>query len=290
MSDQVEFKKIREFGEIINDTFLFIKQNAKPLFKTFIYLCGFFVLGGMIAAVIQQLGLQKVIRNPGSFSSFTKANVFTFQYFFVMLFGLANYTAINVTVLSYIAIYIKKGNTAPTIEEVWAYFKYYFFRALAGTLVVGTFMVICFALCLIPGIYVFPALSLFFPIMIIENASIGYSFSRGFKLLKDYWWATAGAILIIWIITYATVSLASLPAILFTMVGVLSAGNGIINEGTIIFTTVLQYLCQIFMIIPVIGITLCYFNLLERQENTGLFDRINKLGETENPFKSAEEY
>lgn len=293
LSNQVEFKKIREFGEIINDTFLFVKQNLKPLFKVFVYLCGFFILATLIAAIAQQLGMIKMIKNRtdyASYATFSKTNIFTVQYFFVIVFGLANYTAINVTVLSYISIYIKKGNNAPTVEEVWAYFKYYFFRALAGTLVVGGFMIPCFALCLIPGIYVFPALSLFFPIMIIENASIGYSFSRGFKLLKDYWWVTAGTILLIWIITYAVISLASLPALLFSMIGVFSAENKAMSEGLVILTTVIQYICQLFMVLPVIGVTLCYFNLTERHENTGLFDRINKLGEDQNPFKSTEEY
>lgn len=291
--NQVEFKKIREFGEIINDTFLFVKQNLKPLFKVFTYLCGFFILASLIAAVAQQLGMVKMMKTQagyGNYSSFARTNIFTVQYFFVMIFGLANYTAINVTVLSYISIYIKKGNTAPTVEEVWAYFKYYFFRALAGTLVVGGFMIICFAVCLIPGIYVFPALSMFFPIMIIENASIGYSFNRGFKLLKDYWWVTAGSILLIWIITYATISLASLPAVLFSMLSVLSAEGKGLDQGMVILTTVIQYVCQVFMVLPVIGVTLCYFNLTERHENTGLFDRINKLGEEQNPFKSTEEY
>lgn len=291
MLNRIEFRKAREFGEIINDTFTFIKQNFKPLLKVFIYLCGFFIVAGMIAAIAQQLGIVKSIRNPGGLAAFSRANIFSIRYLFVLIFALANYTATIVAVLSYIALYIKNDNTPPTVEEVWAYFKYYFFRVLGGNLFVSFFFGICFVACIIPGIYVFPAMSLFFPIMILENASIGYSFSRGFKLVKDFWWPTAGAIFIVWIITYATTSMASLPALLLTMFGVFGAGSAGLSDAIVIVTTIIQYLCQVFMIIPVIGITLCYFNLLERQENAGLLDRIDKLGENkEANFDSSEQY
>ena len=43
MIQKVEFRKVRDFGEVISDTFLFMKQNFKPLFKAFFYLCGFFL-------------------------------------------------------------------------------------------------------------------------------------------------------------------------------------------------------------------------------------------------------
>ncbi|MGY0040076.1 hypothetical protein [Pedobacter sp. NJ-S-72] len=151
-------------------------------------------------------------------------------------------------------------------------------------------MIISFSMCLIPGFYMFPAISLMLPIMIFENASLSYSFSKSFKLLKEQWWTTAATILILWVITYATSAFASLPATIMVMVSSLTGGFKGLSDGVIIFSAILQELCKIFMIIPIIGISLCYFNLSERQSSSGLMDRIQKMGQNENPFQSKEEY
>lgn len=282
MSEKLEFRKLREFGEIINDMFQFLKQNFKPLMKTYIYLCGFFVLAGMIAAIMYQLGLQKIgfglgnSQDPSNVLS-RFSQLFTFNYLIVIVFSLLNYTAITVSMLSFIALYIQKGNQAPSLDEIWAYFKYYFLRVLGSSIAVSVFLVICLIFCGIPFIYVFPAMSLFYSVMVLENGSFEYSFSRSFKLLKDQWWVTAGAIFVIWIITYACMSMAAMPAMILGMI------SGFTHKGLstllLVVTTVIQYVCQVFMILPVIGVTLCYFNLVERMDNTGLMERINKLGQ-----------
>lgn len=295
MQEQIEFRKLRELGEVINDTFLFIRQNFKPLLRVFIYLCGFFMLATMILAIFQQIQMQDTIRsiqtnksNPFSFDRYTE--VFSVSYFLVILFSMANYAAIETTVLCYIILYIKNGNESPTLEQVWAYFKYYYFRLLLSTIPLVLLMIIGFALCLIPGIYIFPAISLIFPIMIFENSTLGYGFGRSFNLLKDHWWVTAGTMLIIWIITYATMSLAAMPAFFIGIVKGFSAGSVTLSTTVIIITTVIQYVCQVFMILPIIGASLCYFNLVEHKENTGLIGRVKQMGHEENRFNGPEEY
>lgn len=291
MSEKVEFKKLREFGEIINDTIRFFKENFKPLLKVFVYFCGVFIVAGMIAAIFQQMGMQRAIRNFGSVSTYARlTGLLSVTYFFVVLIGMISYTALTVSMFSFIALYIEKGNVAPTVEEVWGYFKYYFLRVFGSNFLLGLLLIAGFCLCLIPGFYLFPAISLMIPIMIFENASLGYSFSHAFKLLREQWWNTAATLFILWIITYATSSFASLPAIILTMVSAFTNGPKGLSSSVIIFSTVVQYLCQVFMIIPIIGISLCYFNLSERQNSTGLMDRIQKMGQQENPFPNQEEY
>ncbi|RAJ20682.1 hypothetical protein [Pedobacter cryoconitis] len=291
MSEKVEFKKLREFGDIINDTIRFFKENFKPLLKVFVYFCGVFIVAGMIAAIFQQIGMQRAIRNTNVFTTYGRfAGLLSLSYFFVVLIGIISYTALNVSILSFIALYIEKGNVAPTVEEVWGYFKYYFFRVFGSSFLIGLLLIAGFCLCLIPGFYLFPAISLMLPIIIFENASLGYAFSQSFRLLREHWWVTAATILILWVITYATSSFASLPAIILTMVSALTNGPKGLSNSVIIFSTVIQYLCQVFMIIPIIGLSLCYFNLSERQNSTGLMDRIQKMGEQENPFPNKEEY
>lgn len=292
MTDKLEFKKIREFGEVVNDTFLFIKQNFKPLIKVFAYLCGFFVLAGMFAAIMHQLSIKDMkVTDAGNIYAVTQwEQIFTLNFLLIIIFGVANFAAVNVSILGFISLYVEKGNVVPTVEEVWAYFKYYYFRVFGSSFIVALFLSVSFVACLIPGVYIFPAMSLFFPVMILENGSFGYSFNRSFKLLNNQWWVTAGTIFIIWIIAYSCMMFASLPAIILVFFNAFTQGSeGLASDFIIVFSNIVQYLCQVFMIIPVIGISLCYFNLTERLENTGLMERINHFGTSEPDFNSSKE-
>ena len=53
MAEQkVELRKIRDFSDNLNDTFLYIRQNLKPLLTSFLGIAGVFML---TAAIIQGL-------------------------------------------------------------------------------------------------------------------------------------------------------------------------------------------------------------------------------------------
>lgn len=291
MSEKIEFKKIRAFGEIINDTFLFVRENLRPLLKVFIYLCGFFVLAGIIASVMQQLSVQGMVSNASNPSAFANmGGIFTFNYFLVILFSMGTSAAITVSTLSFIALYIQKGKVAPSPEEVWAYFKYYFFRVFFSNIFLMLFVIFAFMLCLIPGFYVFPAISLFFPIMVLENSDFSYAFSRSFKLLKDQWWVTAGTIFIIFMIAYACMMFAAVPGMILTMVGTFIPGLEDWKMVMLIIGAIIQNLSYVFMMIPFIGLALVYFNLVEVQESTGLMDRIHQFGQTKDDAAGLEEY
>ncbi len=291
MSGKLEFKKIRAFGEIINDTFLFVRENFRPLLKVFFYLCGFFLLGTAITSVIQQLDVKTVMDNSGTNVTPNKLDaVLTFNYFLVVLFSLASYAAITVSVLSFIVLYIENGKVAPSPEQVWGYFKYYFFRVFFSSFFAGIFLVLAFVLCLVPGFYLFPAMSLLFPVMVLENADFRYSFSRSFNLLKDQWWVTAGTIFIIWIIAYSCMMLAAMPGLALIMAGTFIPVVKEWSTAMIIIGTVTQTLTYVFSVIPVIGVALCYYNLVEVHESTGLMGRIDQFGKEKDKLADSEEY
>ncbi|RZK57498.1 MAG: hypothetical protein EOO91_10025 [Pedobacter sp.] len=294
MENKVEFKKIREFGEIISDTFLFIKQNFKPLMTAILYLCGLFLIAGLISSIMAQLqvvGAMEGVRRGATTNMFNMIYNFSFGYLLVMIFMVCSYTSFYVTVLSYISIYIQKGNVAPTIDEVWAYYKYYFFRVMGSGILMTAFLVVCFILCVIPGIWVFPAVSLFYPIMVIENAGLGYSFNRCFKLVADEWWITAATMIVIAIISAACSYVIQVPAMIIAMASSFTHLEQPFTKTYAIITSLAQQLSQVFMVIPIIGATFIYFNLVERKENTGLLSRIESLGQAAAPENSTpEEY
>lgn len=282
MKDKVEFRKLREFGELIGDTFLFMKQNFKPLMKSFFALTGIFIVGGIISSMLAQLQLVGIAQAAGKIYDDSPRNMIYnvgFTYFLSMVFVLLTYTSMYVSILSFIALYIEKGNIAPTVDEVWTFFKYYFFRMMGSGVLLVIFFMLCLILCIVPGIYVYPALTLFAPIMILENGSFSHSFDRSFKLLKEEWWITAAVILVINLIFYAFSTMVQLPAIIIMMVGAFTQGERTITNVYAVISSVSQQISYIFMIIPIICSSLIYFNLVERKENLGLFQRMDSLGQ-----------
>jgi hypothetical protein len=283
MEPKIELAKLRDFGEIISDTFQFIRQNFKDLLKSFFIFCGFFLIALMAVSFLQQLKVMRVFNEASAGAPQTFGSTmgdFWLSYTVTMVMTLATMCAINVTVLSYLALYKQKGNETPTTEEVWGYFKYYYFRVLGGTLIVAVLLIPAFMICLIPGIYLYPILSLIFPIIIMENASFGFAFNRSFQLIKDNWWVTAGTILVMWIIVYVLMIVITLPAAAVNMASVWLRPQRMPQLSTthILFSVILQAAAQILLIIPAITISLCYFNLAEHKEGSSLLDRINKFG------------
>ncbi len=277
MTEKVEFRKIREFGDVIGDTFLFIRQNFKPLMKTFFIICGLFIVASIISMVIQKSKVTQYNYSNGWYSTYT-TTLLTWEYLLYAVLSLINYVSMYIAILSFIGVYIEKGNVAPTMDEVWGYFKHFFFRVLGSTFIMSLFLIVCFIACIIPGIYVFPACTLFYPIMILENASFGHSFERSFKLLKNEWWITAVTLFIIYFIYYITSMIVQMPAFFLQMLGTFTNGERAISQTYQIISACLTFAGQVFTIIPIVASAFLYFNLVERKENTGLFGRMNNLG------------
>lgn len=299
MQQKTELLKIRDFGQVISDTFNFLKENFKPLAKCFFTFCGFFIVATIALSIVIQLQTGTQMQN--AFSPVRARQVFeTFSdrlgtvfvmYAFIILFSLLNYTAMHVTVFSYMSLYKEKGNVPPTTEEVWGYFKYYFFRAFGTIFLLSLLLGIAFVLCLIPGIYLSPALGLVVPVMIFENGSLSYSFSKAFQLLRNNWWTTFGAIFVMIIIVYFISAIVMIPVTVITISTTLIQKGGLNGIQTLsIVSSVLSGLAQITQILPLITAALCYFSLSEQMEGTGLMGRINQLGNNNTSEQSTEEY
>lgn len=283
MDSKIELAKPRDFGEIISDTFGFVKQNFKPLLKYFFIFCGFFLLATGATDILNQIQTLNRFNNfnPNSFDNPTGPfSTFTPTYFLALLFVLIEYMAITIMTLSFMALYKQKGNEVPETEEMWGYFKFYFFRVAGSAFVVTLVTLLACLLCLIPGIYLYPIMSLVFPIIIIENASFGYAFNQSFKLIKDNWWPTFGVMVVMGIILSVAAGILVLPSAIFTAGSIflhMTRGTSTSVTGVIV-TSVLKQCSHVFQILSVVATGLIYFNLHETKEGTGLMERINQFG------------
>jgi len=273
MENKVELRKVRDFGELVSDSFLFTKQNLKPLLRVFFTICGFFLVAAAIASVFYHL---RLFNTPGNESIFKAKQVYGVEYFVNLIFSCLSYFAVALTTFSYVNVYLEKGKQVPTMEEVWGHFKYYFWRFLGSQIVLSVLFFVGFILCFIPGIYLFPIMSLVTAALIFENAGLGYAFDRGFKLIKENWWTTFGALFVTMFATYLLMAAIEFP------VGILS-GAGLfldikVSMPVTILIVVLQALCQVFSIVPYVTASLCYFSLVEKKEGASLLDKIDSIG------------
>ncbi|MDN3551836.1 hypothetical protein [Mucilaginibacter aquaedulcis] len=283
MQPKVELARIRDFGEIINDTFLFVRQNFKPLLKYFFIFCGIFIAGSIISASLMQLKMVGAMSSisSGTYNREYRPSIFNFfgiEYAFTIIFALLSFVTMQVTILSYIALYKAKDKQIPTSEEMWGYIKYYFLRVLGSSILLNILIVFALLFCIIPGLYLAPIFALIFPIMVMENTSFGYAFNRSFYLIKENWWVTFGSLIVIWIIFYVCMMVITIPAtIINTMSLVLHYS---FSKPAAVATAVLQHACQIFTVLPITTLCLCYFNLTESKDGTSLLDKINKMSTT----------
>lgn len=294
MDSKIELAKPRDFGEIISDTFTFTKQNFKPLIKYFFIFCGFFLLATGATDILNQIQTLNRFNNfnPNSFDNPTGPfSAFTPTYFLALFFVLVEYLSITIMTLSFMALYKQKGNEIPTTEEMWGYFKFYFLRVAGSAFVVTILTLLACVLCLIPGIYLYPIMSLVFPIIIIENASFGYAFNQSFKLIKDNWWSTFGVMVVMGIILAVAASILVLPSAIFTAGSIflhMTKGTSTSVVGVVI-TSILKQCSHVFQILSVVATCLIYFSLNEAKEGTGLMERINQFGTGQGPADATKE-
>lgn len=292
MQPKIELAKTRDFGEIISDTFLFMRQNFKPLLKYFFTFAGIFIVAGVISSTIYQLKVVNFAIADGQAVAGGLQyrpsiwRMFGIEYFAVLICSMLTVIILQLTVLSYMALYKEKGNQVPTSEEVWGYIKYYFLRGFGSSILLNILMCIGFVFCFLPGFYLAPIFALVLPIMVMENTSFGYAFNRSFVLVKDNWWTNFGTQVVIWIIVYVGIMLFSLPASIFTIISTLThaqkggATTAITSVPFAFATALLRQIAHILVIIPCIAIGFCYFNLTESKDGTSLLNRINKVGTT----------
>ncbi|GAA4805275.1 hypothetical protein GCM10023231_38060 [Olivibacter ginsenosidimutans] len=287
--EKIEFRKVRDFSETINDCFTFIKQNFKALLTPLIYICGFFILASIASNVLQQLkmvkfiGLVKTAGQDNTYASEFATYSFGVEYFLVILFTMLSVSAISLVINCFIKLYKENGNTAPRVEQVWELFKRHIVEFFIASILFGILVLLAIFFCLIPGVYLFPLTSIALPVMVFENKGMVTAFSRSSALIKDNWWRTFGLILVAIIITYCCAGILGIPSALMSLGAVFLQNSPKLTLVGSIFSSILSGLAQLFYILPAIVCALWYFSLSEEKEGGGLLERIDNFGNHDGP-------
>ena len=278
MKQPIELRKIRDFGQLISDSFTFLKENFKPLFKALFIICGFFILLGSVSTIFTYLNMSSIFTyNVNAYDARSKVVSFGITTLINAFVLILTQAFIFLVTLCYISVYVEKKNTTPHLPEVWGYFKYYFFRVLGSSILIFLLVAAGFVACLIPGIYLSVVFYFLIPIIVIENGSFSYAFNKSFKLIKGNWWLVFGVIFIMSLVVGLASSIASIPVTVITL-GSRFFTNRSITVPLIVIFSILKSILLLLYVLPAIAVSLCYLSISEEKEGTGLLNRIERFG------------
>lgn len=290
----IKFKQERDFGDIFNVTFSFIKQEYKRLGTVLLFYVVPLLIISAIFGSLYSVKVQEITQNSmpqsGTANPFNTFSAMGSMIGFVLLYLLATIISSNMllcTVLCYIKLYVKQNTEGFTTNDVWREVMKNFGRLLIASIVVGIVVVVGFMLCVIPGIYLGVALSLVFAIMVFEEISFSESFKRSLNLVKSKWWFTFGIFIVTGIIIYILSILLSIPAMalgfktmFYNLKQPTDAGMNF-SVGFHILNSVTSVITQLFSIILIVMTAFLYYSYVEEKEKPSLLEKIDQINDNE---------
>lgn len=274
---EFRLQKYRDIGDILTDTFSYIRNHYRSLGKGLLYFvmpfyfASAFLVGNASATYFDVV-------------SSTPLDEFSFSFF-----GIEFWAGILMTMLGSCAIFTvtlnhirqTKGTEEIDYSQLMNGFPLLFINLLLLFLFTGLAIFTGLIFFLIPGIYIGVKLAVAPAALAFENRNPLDAMSRSWKLTRSNWWLSFGIYIILYIITtmmsYVLVIPSSLVISLISSAGAASGGMwGTLNS---IFNGLMVMVSSLFTIVLIIGMALHYYNLIERKEGTGLKSQIEELGQ-----------
>ncbi len=285
----INFRRERDFGEVFNVTFQFIKQEYQGLGRSFLYFVLPVLLIAAVLNVFVGLEQQKFAQDIAQMDPTAGGNPFaalssTFIYtIFTILLYLISFAVLKCMVYSYIKLYIEKGPGAFSTDDVWTGIKKIFLPVVGTSLLVGLMVGVGFMLCLIPGIYVGVSLSLIYMTLVFEQNGFGDAFSRSFKLTAKKWWVTFGLIVVSYLIIYGVTIVFSIPGMIIGITSVFTMQNPeefsalSFPTGFYIYSSFINLITYTLFVIPTLVIAFHYFSIVEELDTPTLEQNIDQI-------------
>ena len=290
-NNYVEFKKERDLGAIISDTFKFLRLEWKPFFGTILrtaFLPIIIAIGGLFFYMYSfpnLFGGLGVTFDDGVYEAPNFGLMFV-SIAFMMVFFLIAYVIMNITALYYIKSYIdNNGNIDQQMIQDRVKDKFW---SLTGLFILAALIIFASALlCFFPAIYTGTVLSLAAPILVYNNLDSGSAISYSFKFINGHWWETFGIMLVVWIIITIIGYIFSIPALIyfFMKMGTVITANDpsaladSFRDPIYLALNGVSYIGQLILYaVTLISNVFVYFDINEQKNASGAIDKIDSLG------------
>lgn len=279
---KIDFRQQRDFGEVLNATFAFLRLNVGKLGKALLYyVCPFLIIQG-IARVYYDTSLGEltgIMFRHGMDLFFAK--YITAAAMLLLTIFLSSMMA-NLTVYSYIKVYVDDEKNKLSLDDVWRSLRKNFFRVLWASLLTSLLFFFGFIMCFILGIYLYISSCFVIIIMMYEGKSFGKSFKRSFSLAHYQWWSIFLLILVLYFILYIVSLVFNIPVMLikatYTLNSLSTDSDGTIIKYVLIAITMLSTLAWGFLTcVMYIALSFKYFSIIEKKENPRLLSDISMM-------------
>lgn len=231
MNDEnyIEFRKKRDLGRMLSDTFKFLGSEWKPFLGTIIKVAIIPILIA-IAAMIYYTKISSDfmgVFNQSMYLDYAPSFNFTTLLVPFLAFSVATliaYALITISALSYIKSYISNRGVV-NFEEVGEETKSRFGSYVGLAFLNGIIVLFGALFCFLPGIYLGVVLSLSICILIFQNQGVTESISDSFGFIKGHWWDTFGILFVVQLMVGIIGFCFDLPAVIYEL-GDLGLGTG----------------------------------------------------------------
>lgn len=267
---EIKFDKKREIGDIFSDSFLFLKQELRPLSKIILfYILPFLVLYAFLQVKAQQKIIGTgILYNPEEL--FNNPIPFYKNMFIVIIFGIFTQSLYAAAIYSYIELYVKKGKGNFTNSDVSNILFSNSVIAIGAAMVISIISLIGFIMCFIPGIYFANTFSVVLIIAIFEKKGLGQAMQKSWKLVNTQWWNTLLINIVALVIILAIGFVLSIPSMLSGYTSTIAGASQPVQADFPLWywvlTMVNSTISSLLYIIVYTFLAFQYFNLNNKQQ------------------------
>ncbi|NOX46666.1 MAG: hypothetical protein GXO89_06785 [Chlorobi bacterium] len=283
---RIEFRKERDFGQLISASFEFIKVEFKTLMRLFVYIAGPMLVFSLLISIPSSIKTMIFVYGGGLANNSDLSGLFgsigwsSFASIFQGFAGLLFF----VSVYEYIRLY-EEGKMEITVKDVWEKVKKNFWMFFGAGILVALMIGAGMIFLLIPGIYLAVASSFTFMVITMERVDVGKAIGRSMDLIKGNWWSTFGYYLVNIFIQLLIIYTVALPLIILNTTFI--AGYFATGAETLpfwyyivftLFTIVSTVITMAGSLIMYVAVSFKYFSLVEVKEQIGLKRQIAEMG------------
>lgn len=288
MIKSVELRKSRDFGDIISDTFKYIRVHFKTLGKgLFLFVFPVVIISGvLVSSSFMSIMEFDNFTNPEAMDANALAQQtgsFLGKFMLGMFLFMLNFFLIYVIVFKHIQL-VDDGITDISPSMLVDDLPRNFLGIVGLLFITGAATIIGLFLFILPGIYLAFKFSLAPVIFIVEKESFSNSLSLSWDITKDYWWLTFGMSFVMAIIMNFASYIFIIP--MYFVIGIITFASGGANPDMSTLGFIISILYGLSIVVPAllycIPITsqaFVYFNIHERKTGQSMMNRIESLEE-----------
>ena len=283
--EPIEFKKERNFSQLLESPFKFFTQEFKPLIKIFARYAGPWVAIALLTVTVLSSNIYQSFLSGGQVEDPSLVYIAIISFF--LSFG---FLAVIVATQSYITLYVRKGKGNFSADDVGELIKKNVVKIFLAGFLIFIMVFIGFIFLYIPGIYLAIALGFFAIAIVFEDASIGQSITRSFKVIKGNWWFTFGLTLVFGMMVGTIMYIFIIPIYVVVFSSTITGTTiGLGSVIVIVFSIILYFIAYVlYMAMLQMLYSFQYFNLVSKNEGLNLYERINAINKPE-PAETLEE-